>query len=109
MGYWPVHYPRMKPCKSADYYPCCVGYGAKFQLGKFYIIKKIFVLKNLTDFRKTVETGVDPRLFVIPLLKKLEASNQIIDVTAEWFKRWVGLLHVQTRDFAFKDAARHLL
>ena len=46
---------------------------------------------------------------VIPLLKKLEASNQIIDVTAVWFKRWVGLLHLQTRDFAFKDAALHLL
>ena len=44
-----------------------------------------------------------------PLLKKLEASNQIVDVTAEWFKRWVGLLHPQTRDFAFKDAARYLL
>ena len=46
---------------------------------------------------------------VIPLLKKLEASNQFIDLTAEWFKRWVGLLHLQTRDFAFKDVARHLL
>ena len=49
------------------------------------------------------------RFNVIPLLKKLEASNQIIDVTAERFKRWVRLLHLQTRDFAFKDAARHLL
>ena len=46
---------------------------------------------------------------VIPLLKKLEASNHIIDLTAEWFKSWVGLLHPQTRDFAFKDAARFLL
>ena len=52
---------------------------------------------------------MDPRLIVIPLLKKLEASNQIIDVTAECFKRWVGLLHLQTRDVAFKDAAHHLL
>ena len=42
------------------------------------------------------------------LLKKLEASNQIIDVTAKWFKRWVGFLHPQTSDFALKDAARHL-
>ena len=23
---------------------------------------RIFIVKNLTDFRKTVETGVDPRL-----------------------------------------------
>ena len=26
------------------------------------IIKNMFIMKNLTDFRKTVETGVDPRL-----------------------------------------------
>ena len=25
-------------------------------------------MKNLTDFRKTVETGVDPRLFYVSLL-----------------------------------------
>ena len=46
---------------------------------------------------------------MIPLLKKLKANNQIIDVTAEWFKRWVGLLPLQSREFAFKDAARYLL
>ena len=28
----------------------------------FFIIKNIFIIKNLTDFRKTVETGVDPLL-----------------------------------------------
>ena len=26
------------------------------------IIKNMFTMKNLTDFRKTMETGVDPRL-----------------------------------------------
>ena len=26
------------------------------------IIKNMFIMKNLTDFRKTVETGLDPRL-----------------------------------------------
>ena len=26
------------------------------------IIKNMFIMKNLTDFRKTMETGVDPRL-----------------------------------------------
>ena len=26
------------------------------------IIKNMFIMKNLTDFRKTVETGVDPPL-----------------------------------------------
>ena len=34
-----------------------------FQLGKcFFIIKNIFIMKNLTGFHKKVETGVDPRL-----------------------------------------------
>ena len=28
----------------------------------FLFIKNISILKNLTDFRKTAETGVDPRL-----------------------------------------------
>ena len=26
------------------------------------LLLKMFIVKNLTDFRKTVETGVDPRL-----------------------------------------------
>ena len=39
------HYPRMKPCS-----------------GKFFLIKNILIMKNLTDFCKMVETGVDPRL-----------------------------------------------
>ena len=35
----------------------------RFQLGKdFCSGKNIFIMKNLTDFYKTVETGVDPRL-----------------------------------------------
>ena len=37
--------------------PCI---GVRFQLGKFFIIKNIFIMKNLIDFRKTMETGVDP-------------------------------------------------
>ena len=36
---------------------------SRFQLEKLkIIIKNMFVMKNLTDFRKTMETGVDPRL-----------------------------------------------
>ena len=33
-----------------------------FNLEYFIVIKNIFIVKNLTNFRKTVETGVDPRL-----------------------------------------------
>ena len=57
----------MKPCKSVDYFikanfhvVCCIG--AKFQFGKFFIIKNIFIMKNLIYFRKTVEACVDPGL-----------------------------------------------
>ena len=33
-------------------------------IGKVFFItmKNMFIMKNLTDFCKTVETGVDPRL-----------------------------------------------
>ena len=35
----------------------------RFQLGKFFSnIRKYIYLKKLSDFRKFVETGVDPRL-----------------------------------------------
>ena len=37
----------------------------RFQLGKFFIIKNIFIMKNLTDFCKMVETGVDPHLICL--------------------------------------------
>ena len=38
------------------------GYWPDSNLESVFIIKNIFVMKNVTDFRKTVETGVDPRL-----------------------------------------------
>ena len=34
------------------------------------LLLKMFIVKNLTDFRKTVETGVDPRLVVLSKLEK---------------------------------------
>ena len=37
-------------------------YWPDFNLESVFIIKNIFVMKNVTDFRKTVETGVDPCL-----------------------------------------------
>ena len=44
----------MKACKSADYFT------SQFQLGIFFFIKNILVMKPLIDFLKTVETSVDP-------------------------------------------------
>ena len=51
------HSPRMKHLSNPL---------SRFQLGKFFLIKSTFTIKNLTDFRKTVETGVDQR--VLPIL-----------------------------------------
>ena len=51
-GYWPVPSPRMKPCNLESF------------------LFNISIMKNLTDFRKTVETGVDPRLCALVVQKK---------------------------------------
>ena len=39
-----------------------MGYWPDFNLESVFIFKNIFNMKNVTDFRKTVETGVDPHL-----------------------------------------------
>ena len=40
-----------------------MGYWPDFNLQSVFILINIFNMKNVTDFRKTVETGVDPHLF----------------------------------------------
>ena len=40
----------------------CPDHFPDFNLGSFIIIKSMFLMKNLTDFRKTVETGENPHL-----------------------------------------------
>ena len=50
------HTPRITPYKSADFFI------SRFQLGEVFHIKKYCSWKLWADFRKTVETGVDPRL-----------------------------------------------
>ena len=39
-----------------------MGYWPDFNLESVFIFKNIFNMKSVTDFRKTVETGVDPHL-----------------------------------------------
>ena len=39
-----------------------------------FFIKNIFIMKNLTDFRETVETSVDPRLYIITFFHLFVAS-----------------------------------
>ena len=65
----------MKPCKSADSDFVKVNFRVEMRMGArrvqistwkvFFIIKNIFIMKNQTDFRKTVETGVDSRLSLL--------------------------------------------
>ena len=50
--------PRITPYKSADFFI------SRFQLGEVFHIKNIFIMETLTDFRKTVETGVHPRSLI---------------------------------------------
>ena len=42
-----------------------VGYWPDFNLESVFIFKNIFNMKNVTDFRKTVKTGVDPHLIIV--------------------------------------------
>ena len=59
----------MKPSKSANYFI------PQFQLGKFIVIviivnKNIFIVTNLTNFHKMVETGVGLHLIRIEELNE---------------------------------------
>ena len=45
-----------------DFIVIQTGYWPDSNPESIFIIKNIFVMKNVTDFRKTVETSVDPRL-----------------------------------------------
>ena len=48
-----------------------------FNLGSFIIIKSMFIMKNLTDFRKTVETGVNPHLPLVAALSPFMSFNTV--------------------------------
>ena len=41
---------------------------------KVFFYQNIFIMKNLTDFRETVETSVDPRLYIITFFHLFVAS-----------------------------------
>ena len=43
----------------------CPDHFPDFYLESSIIIKNMFIMKNLTDFRKTVETDVDPRQYLV--------------------------------------------
>ena len=54
MGYWPVQFSSDKAFVQSIF---------QISTWKVFFIKNIFIMKNLTDFRKTLETGPGPRLF----------------------------------------------
>ena len=65
------HSPQMKASKSAD------NFISRFNLEAF-LIENIFIMKNLTDSCKTVETSVDPRLstfHISPLMVIYKLKN----------------------------------
>ena len=41
-------------------------------------------MKNVTDFRKTVETGVDPHLFNLPRLKVMREQRYYLHKVAKF-------------------------
>ena len=73
-GYWPVPFSSDEALQIAGLFhqgqfPYCSGYEARrvqhfpdFNLESIFITKNIFIMKNPTDFGKTVENGVDPCL-----------------------------------------------
>ena len=77
-GYWPVSFSSDEALQIAGLFhqgqfPYCSGYEARraqhfpdFNLESIFISKNIFIMKNPTDFCKTVENGVWIRACPIP-------------------------------------------
>ena len=73
-GYWPVPFSSDEALQIAGLFhqgqfPYCSGYEARrvqhfpgCNFESIFITKNIFIMKNPTDFGKTVETGMDPSL-----------------------------------------------
>ena len=66
-------------CKKEN---ICPDHFPNFNLGSFIIIKSMFIMKNLTDFRKTVETGVNPHLDT-PIKCFLGGSRTMVKLPAK--------------------------
>ena len=59
----------LSPLSCIGFRVIWTGYWPEFIWKVFYLIfvENIFIMKNLTDFRKTLEAGVDPRLIIMSL------------------------------------------
>ena len=62
--------------------PLSESFRQDFNLKVFFIIKNIFIMKNVTDFRKMVETGVDPCLkdLQATMSSKWESSLALVNI-----------------------------
>ena len=84
----------------------CLGIFSRFNL-QFTFIKNVyisifFILKILTDFRKTVETGMDPRLVMDFLAKKNKNYSQfkIRLLSVMYFKVKVNEVYIRASDLS---------
>ena len=67
-------------CKKEN---ICPDHFPDFNLGSFIIIKSMFIMKNVTDFRKTVETGVNPHLlWGLVYASVMDVSNVVFSSSA---------------------------
>ena len=63
--FWRISTPKGLLSHSDRVFTVCQNHLKDFNLEFFSLIWNIFIIKNLTDFRKTAETGVDPSLWLI--------------------------------------------
>ena len=49
---------------------------SRFELGKFFLLKNIFIMKSLNDFRKMVEASVD----LVPLRLTLQLPEYLLQI-----------------------------
>ena len=57
--YWLVPFSSNEALKVVKKKKKCPHHFPDFNLDKVFCIKNIFIMNDVTDFRKTVETGVD--------------------------------------------------
>ena len=63
----------------------------------FFLIKNIFIMKNLTNFHETVETDVDPRLLFTIFFSNYTVNNNRICLSAHSYLFWPQQRLIQSK------------
>ena len=63
----------------------------------FFLIKNIFIMKNLTNFHETVETDVDPRLLFTIFFSNYTVNNNRICLSAHSYSFWPQQRLIQSK------------